>query len=59
MKSFQSSHEIFVPWKGRLSFKQYMPSKRDRFGINNVTGLGISGFIITRTILRQGSYNSL
>ncbi|XP_071050798.1 piggyBac transposable element-derived protein 4-like [Onthophagus taurus] len=25
--------ESIVPWKGRLSFKQYIPSKRHRFGI--------------------------
>lgn len=43
---FLSLDESLVPWKGRLSFRQYIPSKRSRFGIKLFAVCdGISGYV--------------
>lgn len=43
---FLSLDESLVKWKGRLSFRQYIPSKRSRFGIKlYVLCDAVSGYI--------------
>lgn len=43
---FLSLDEAMVPWKGRLSFRQYLPNKPDRFGVKlYVISESVSGYI--------------
>ncbi|XP_065190774.1 piggyBac transposable element-derived protein 4-like [Sycon ciliatum] len=40
-----SIDEELIPWKGRLDFKQYIPSKRSRFGVKSFAICETSGYM--------------
>ena len=53
-----SLDEGMVPWRGRLSFKQYIPSKPDKFGMKlYVLCEGNSGYISTYEVYTGKSFD--
>jgi len=45
-----SVDESLIKYKGRLSWKQYIPSKRNRFGVKTFSVVDASGFVLNSKI---------
>jgi len=56
---FLSADESFVGYKGRLAFKQYIPSKRCRFGIKLFVLVDVDTNFVLHVIAYQGKKTQL
>lgn len=54
-EEYQSVEEMMIPFKGRLSIKQYLPSKPKRWGLKVWVRAGASGYIHRFEVYQSGS----